>query len=93
MPDQTHGTLTKERSPSVADNGELLERIHRLEVAQSTQAAAAAGAEATQAATQAGAAATGAASVAGVAAAVIAGGASLIVGIVLGMAIAKNGRS
>lgn len=48
--------------------GDLLGRIHKLEVAQATQAATAAGAAATQAATQAGAAATGAASVAGLSA-------------------------
>lgn len=74
---------------TMAEEGELLERVHKLEVAQATQAATAAGGLATQAATQAGAAATGAASVAGLAAAVASGAAGLIVGIFLGMAISK----
>jgi len=72
------------------DDGELLERIHKLEVAHATQAATAAGAEATQAATQAGATATGAASVAGLASAVVSGAAGLIIGLFLGMAISKS---
>ena len=71
------------------DEGDLLDRIHKLEVAQATQAAAAAGAEATQAATQAGAVATGAASVAGLASAVASGAGGFIIGMFMGMAIAK----
>jgi len=47
------------------ENEELTERLHTLEVAQSTQAATAAGADATQAATQAGNAAAQTASVGG----------------------------
>lgn len=68
---------------------EVLERIHKLEVAQATQAAAATGVEATQAAVQAGAAATGAASIAGLASAVASGAAGFIIGVFMGMAIVK----
>jgi hypothetical protein len=75
---------------TIPDEGDLLERIHNLEVAPATQAATAAWAEATQAATQAGAAATGAASVAGLASAVASGAAGLIIGMFLGMAISKT---
>ena len=71
------------------DDGEVMDRIHKLEVAQATQVAAAAGTEATLAATQAGATATTAASVAGLAGAVASGAGGFIVGIFLGMAIAK----
>ncbi len=86
------GPVTDDTHEGVAmvDDAELLERIHKLEVEQATQAATAAGAQATQAATQAGATATGAASVAGLASAVAAGAAGLIIGIFLGMAIAKS---
>lgn len=71
---------------------ELIDRIHKLEVSQATQAAAATGAEATQAAAMAGAATTGAAGVAGLGAAVMSGSVSLIVGIFLGMAVARAAR-
>ncbi len=71
------------------DDNEMLERIHKLEVAQATQVAVGAGMEATLAATQAGAAATGAASIGGLAAAVASGAAAFIVGTFMGMAIAK----
>ena len=58
------------------DQEEMTERVHALEVAQSTQTAVQAGAQATQAAAHAGTLAT-----------VAAGSVSLIVGIFLGMAI------
>ena len=69
------------------DQEELTERVHALEVAQSTQTAVQAGAQATQAAVQAGAAATNVAAHAGTLAAVAAGGVCLVVGIFLGIAI------
>jgi len=83
---------------TMPDQEELTERVHALEVAQSTQTAVQAGAQATQAAVQAGAQATQAAVQAGAAttnvaahagtlAAVAAGGVCLVVGIFLGIAI------
>ena len=60
------------------DQNQLTERVHALEVAQSTQAA-----------TQAGAATTTAAAQAGMAAAIVAGSAGLIVGIFLGIVISN----
>lgn len=79
---------------------EVVERLHKLEVAQSTQAATEAGAVATLTATQAGAAATTAAAQAGTLATMTAaqagtwstmaaGSVALIVGIFLGLAIGK----
>ncbi len=68
----------------------LLERVHELEVAQATQAAAATGAQATQAATQAGTVATNAAGMAGMGAAVISGAAGFVVGVFLGLAISNS---
>lgn len=82
-------TIYQDERSDVAEDGDIIERIHKLEVAQATQAAVGAGAEATLAATQAGAAATGAASVAGLAAAVASGAGGFIVGIFLGLAISK----
>ncbi|MCA1709477.1 MAG: hypothetical protein LC808_41835 [Actinobacteria bacterium] len=73
----------------MASDGEVMERIHKLEVAQATQAAVGAGAQATMTATQAGATATTAASVAGLGAAVASGSVGFIVGIFLGLAISK----
>ena len=80
------------KGTEMAEDNDLLDRIHKLEVSQATQAAAATGAEATQAAAMAGAAATGAAGIAGLGASVMAGSVSLIVGIFLGMAIARAAR-
>lgn len=79
----------------MAEDGDITERIHKLEVAQATQVAVGAGAEATLATTQAGATAAGAASVAGLAAAVASGAGGLIVGMFLGLAIleTKSGSS
>lgn len=71
------------------DNDQLQERIHGLEVAQATQAAAVAGAEATQAAATAGLHAAQAAAHAGTWAVMAVGSVSLIVGIFLGINIAK----
>ena len=50
-------TVHQEERSDVAEDGDMIERIHKLEVAQATQVAVGAGAEATLAATQAGAAA------------------------------------
>lgn len=77
----------------MAEDGDVIERIHKLEVAQATQVATTAGAQATQAATQAAAAATGAAGMAGLASSVASGAVAFIVGVFLGLAIAKAGRS
>ena len=74
----------------MAADDEVTERIHKLEVAQATQAAVGAGAQATMAATQAGATATTAASVAGLGAAGAAGAVGFIVGIFMGLAISKE---
>ena len=82
-------TIHQEERNDVADDSDMIERLHKLEVAQATQVAVGAGADATLAATQAGATAAGAASVAGLAAAMASGAASLIVGIFLGLAISK----
>ncbi len=71
--------MNGEQEERVADQDELLNRVHALEVSQAGQAATLAGAQATQAATQAGTVAT-----------MVAGSAALIIGIVLGMAIAKS---
>ena len=68
----------------------MLERMHKLEVAQATQTAAAVGAQATMAAAEAGGMATGAAAMAGLASAVVAGASSFIVGVFLGLAIARR---
>lgn len=72
------------------ENDELKERIHALETAQATQAAATAGMEATQTAVTAGMQAAQAAAQVGTWAVMAAGSVSLIVGIFLGMAIAKT---
>lgn len=74
------------------DQEKLLERVHALEVAQSTQAATQAGSAATLTATQAGASATNAAAQAGTVAAMAAGAAGLIAGIFLGLTIHKTHR-
>lgn len=66
---------------------EILERLHKLEVAQATGAATLAGAQATQAAAQAGTMATQTAMQAGNAGMMAAGGAGLIAGILIGLAI------
>ena len=71
------------------ESNDLTERIHALETAQATQAAATAGMEATQTAVTAGMQATQAAAQVGTWAVMAAGSASLIIGIFLGMAIAK----
>ena len=60
------------------DQNQLAERVHALEVSQSTQAA-----------TQAGAATTTAGAQVGLAGAIIAGSVGLIVGIFLGIAISN----
>ncbi len=91
--DQDTSSTGLERSKGSTMPEEMLERVHKLEVASATQAATTAGAQATQAATQAGATATGAASVAGLAAAIASGAGGFIVGIFLGLAIARAGRS
>lgn len=77
------------KETSTPSDGALLDRIHKLEVAQATQAAAATGAQATQAATQAGTVATNAAGMAGMGAAVVAGAAGFVVGVFLGLAISR----
>lgn len=61
------------------DQDQAQERIHGLEVAQATQAAAMAGAEATQAAAHAGTWST-----------MMAGSAGLVVGLFLGIAVAAT---
>lgn len=66
---------------------EILERLHKVEVAQATGAATLAGAQATQAAAQAGTMATQTAMQAGNAGMMAAGGAGLIAGIFIGLAI------
>ena len=71
------------------EGDDLKERIHALETAQATQAAATAGMEATNAATTAGLQAAQAAAQAGTWAVMVACSAGLIVGMFLGMAIAK----
>ena len=71
------------------DNDQLTERLHAVETAQATQAAAMAGAEATQAAAHAGNMATTAAMTTGTMTTMAAGGVSLLVGIFLGLAIRK----
>lgn len=78
------------KQTSTPSDSELLDRIHKLEVAQATQAAAATGAQATQAATVAGGMATNAAGMAGMGAAVVAGAAGLVIGVFLGLAIANS---
>ena len=72
------------------DNDQLMERVHALEVAQATQAAAQAGSVATLTATQAGATSTTAAAHAGTWSTMVAGSAGLIVGIFLGIAITNS---
>jgi len=79
----------KEKAKTTMDNNDLLERIHALETAQATQAAATAGMEATNAAATAGLQAAQLAAHAGTWAVLVAGSASLIVGTLLGMAIVK----
>ncbi len=74
------------------DQDQLLERIHALEVAQSTQAATQAGSAATLTATQSGAAATNAAAQAGTWSTMAAGFAGLIVGMFLAMALRRSAR-
>ncbi len=69
------------------EDDDVKERIHALETAQATQAAAATGVEATQAATMAGMQATQAAAQVGTWAVMGAGSIALIVGLLLGMAI------
>lgn len=82
------------------DRDDVTERLHKLEVAQATQAATEAGAVATLTATQAGAAATTAAAQAGTVATtaaaqagtigtMVAGSVGFIVGIFLGLAISN----
>lgn len=84
------------------DENEMMERLHKVEVAQATgaatlagaeatQAAALAGSTATQAAAQAGTVSTGAAMAAGNMATMVAGGIALIAGIFLGLAF-RAGR-
>jgi len=68
---------------------EVTERIHALETAQATQAAATAGMQATQTAVTTGMQAAQAVAQAGTWAVMAAGSISLIVGAFLGMAIAK----
>lgn len=69
------------------DEKEILERLHAVEVAQATGAAALAGAGTTQAAAQAGTVATGAAMAAGNMATMVTGGIALIAGIFLGLTV------
>lgn len=82
-------TTFNQDGDEMAQEDDVMERIHKLEVAQATQVAVGAGAQATLAATQAGATAAGAASVAGLAAAVASGAGGFIVGIFLGLAVSK----
>ena len=72
------------------DNEQLIERVHALETAQATQAAAMAGAEATQTAMNAGNMATTAAMTSGTVMMVAAGGISLVVGMFLGLAVRRS---
>ena len=69
------------------DNEKLIERIHALETAQATQAAATAGMEATQGALQAGNMASTVAMTTGTMTTMAAGSIALIVGIFLGLAM------
>jgi hypothetical protein len=71
------------------DNEQLLERIHAVETAQATQAAAASGMEATQGAVQAGNMATTTAMTTGTMTTMAAGSVGLIVGIFLGLAMRR----
>ena len=71
------------------DNEQLVERMHGLETAQATQAAATAGMEATQAAAQAGNMATTAAMTTGTMMTMAAGSLGLIAGIFLGMTMRR----
>ena len=72
------------------DNEQLVERIHALETAQATQAAAAAGMEATQGAIQAGNMATTAAMTTGTMTTMAAGSLALIAGIFLGLSLRRS---
>lgn len=67
------------------DEKEMMERLHAVEVAQATGAAALAGNMATQTATQAGTMSTGAAMAAGNMATMVAGGIALIAGVFIGL--------
>ncbi len=73
----------------IMDNEKLLERIHALETAQATQAAATAGMEATQGAVQAGNMATTTAMTTGTMTTMAAGSVGLIVGMFLGLTIRR----
>jgi hypothetical protein len=66
----------------MAENEELLERVHALEVGQAAQTA-----------TQAGLAAALPAGIGGLATVVVAGGVNFVIGIFLGLALAKGGRN
>ena len=65
----------------MAENDELIERVHALEVGQAAQTA-----------TQAGLAAALPAGLSGLATVVVAGGVNLVIGIFLGLTLAKGGR-
>lgn len=71
------------------DNDEMIERIHALETAQSTQAATTAGMEATQGAIQAGNMATTTAMTTGTMTTMAAGSMGLIAGLLLGLLIRR----
>jgi hypothetical protein len=79
-------TDTTEQGATMNDN-EIQERLHAVEVAQSTGAATLAGAQATQAAAQAGTTATVTAMQAGTVGMMATGSVALIVGIFLGIVI------
>jgi hypothetical protein len=84
---QTENHPTNEGN--IMDNEQLVERLHTVETAQATQAAALAGAEATQAAAQVGNMATTTAMATGTMTTMAAGSVALLVGIFLGLAIRK----
>jgi hypothetical protein len=88
-PDQPTPPATDTQRTDTMDNDKMLERIHALEVAQATQAAATTGAEATQTAMNVGNMATTAAMQAGTVMTMAAGSVALIVGIFLGIALRR----
>jgi hypothetical protein len=87
---QTGNPPATQREQEMTSDSDVMDRVHKLEVAQATQAAAATGAQATQAAAQAGAMATNAAGMAGMGAAVVSGAAGFIIGVFMGLAIAGS---